>query len=218
MPFDLVLLDDLKGIAERGKELGCSNYVIAKDFSSVKEVEELRKKIAAFFPESKAKFLVCKIVSGNLEREASQYRGKVDFVAALPRDIQGMNLAVNSKSIDFILNPFSGGELLLDTASANVCAQKEKPVAFLFSDFLESRGRSGALLAKNAIMSSSFLRKKGVGVMVFSGATSHSGMRSPEDLGFFLGLFGFPAVEGKKAILFGEKFFGNESQWVGGKK
>jgi len=200
MSFDLILFDDSEEITKLGKELGCAEYIVAKDFSSAKEVEVVKAK----------GFLTCKLVTKNLDKESRAYKGKADFVAALPKDVSFVAQAVNSKAIDFLVQPFSKNEVIFDSAAARLCAEKNKPVFFLFSEFLNTRDKDRALLMKNTMLSSSFMIKRKTKFGVFSGARNDNELRSPKDLSYFATLFGFSQEQASASLKFVEEFFGDE--------
>lgn len=206
MTFDLVLFDDLQSISKMAKELGCSNYVIAGDFPSPKEADELKKR---FQQNKELNLKTCKIFS-TPSKEIAAYKGKADFTAFFPRDISSLNFAVNCRDIDLIIHPFSKNELLLDSASARIVAEREIPIAFLFSEFLVLEERERSLLMKNAMISAQFMQKFGCKAFFFSGARKAQDMRVPEDLAFFAELFCFEKQKITEFMDFEDVFFSGE--------
>jgi RNase P/RNase MRP subunit p30 len=190
MAWEFVFIDEPDEIAKHAEASGCSNYIIACDFPSPKAAEALREKISR--SKGGCTFLTCKLLTSGIQKDAVKYRGKADLIAAMPADLASVGQAVNSAFVDFIVQPFSRESLLLDRPSAGMCARNGKPVAFLFSHFLREEGKAGALLMKNAILTSRFLMNRKAQAVVFSGAAKPAEMRAPEDLPRFLELMGFP--------------------------
>ena len=206
MPFDLVLFDDLPSIGKMAKELGCGNYLIARDFPSPKEADELKRR---FGQNKELNLKACKIFCAP-SKEISAYRGKADFTAFFPRDISSLNFAVNCKDVDLILHPFSKNELLLDSASARIAGERGIPIAFLFSEFLVLEERERSLLMKNAMISAQFMQKFDCKAFFLSGARKAQDMRAPEDMAFFAELFGFEKEKITSFMDFEDVFFKGE--------
>ncbi|MDO8538179.1 MAG: RNase P subunit p30 family protein [archaeon] len=187
---------NLNELIQTAKSLNTKTIILAKNFHSIKEAEELKKKLASF----KFDFKLCHLMLSSNSKQLSQFKNKTDFVAVLGGNVELNKFAVSSKQIDFLLAPVTFGRLSVDTAIARIAAENEKIVIFLFSDFLNSFGLKRMQLFRNAFFSMKLFKKFKVSASIFSGAEYSDELRAVEDLSVFLELLGLNEKQARKII------------------
>ena len=177
---------NLNELIQIAKSLNTKTIILAKNFHSIKEAEDLRKKVSSY----KFDFKLCHLMLSSNSKQLSQFKNKVEFVAVLGGNVELNKFAVSSKQIDFLLAPITFGRLSVDTAIARIAAENDKRIIFLFSDFLNSFGLKRMQLFRNAFFSMKLFKKFKVTSSIFSGAEYLDELRSLEDLSVFLELLG----------------------------
>ncbi|MEW6294927.1 MAG: RNase P subunit p30 family protein [Candidatus Diapherotrites archaeon] len=195
--FDLVFfserISDLKAIAETESRLGNNTVILAKNFHSEKELNELKEKIKGI----NFKFKLCHLITAPEPKELNKFKGKA-LVAVLGGNVTLNKFAVSTKGIDFLLQPCNEGQLSFDTAIAQTAADNGIPIAFAFSQFLEMEGVRRRALFRNYSFTSRLIRKFKLECMMFSGAKGLGQMRSIKDLTSVLVLLGFTREQAER--------------------
>jgi len=204
--IDLVFLtesfNDLKQIKELSAKLGNNSVILAKNFSSEKELLEWKEKAKNLSGE-KFKFAFCHLISKPDSKELGKINS-AEFFAVFGGTIQSNKFAVSSKKIDFLLSPCGNEKLSFDTGIAQDAKDKGTIIGICFSQFLEANSFSRTILMKNYSFTSKILQKYALPCSVFSGAKSLNQLRSAEDLVSMLAFFGF---KGEKIAEARKKFF-----------
>ena len=130
-----------------------------------------------------------------------------DFVAVRGSTPELCSWAANSKGVDLLLQPFSSERCFLDLQTANVLAQNDVYVCFLFGEFLEADGSRLPHLIKNASMCARLCRSAGAKMLFVSGAKNEMQMRASKDLASFAALIGVKKEEALKAVRSGAEDF-----------
>ena len=184
---DLVFYNNslnLNELIQTAKSLNTKTIILAKNFHSIKEAEELQKKLSVY----KFDFKLCHLMLSSNPKQLNQFKNKIELVAVLGGNPELNKFAVSSKQIDFLLAPVTFGRLSVDTAIARTAAENEKLVVFLFSDFLNFQGMKRMQLFRNAFFSMKLFKKFKVSTAIFSGAEYVDELRAVEDLSVFLEL------------------------------
>lgn len=210
--IDLVFFNEklfeLKKIAEIEGKLGNGTTILAKNFSSEKELSELKEKIKKI----EYDFRLCHLMLSPEPRELNKFRGKTEFIAVLGGNVTLNKFAVSTKGIDFLLQPCNEGPLTFDTAIAQTAVDNRIPIAFCFSQFLESEGAKRSSLFRNYFFTAKLLQKFKLNCLVFSGAKYCEQTRSIKNLSCFLVLLGFTKEQAERFTeRFAGEFFGRKS-------
>lgn len=176
--MDLVFFDDAKAIEKYAKKLDLHTVVIAKNFKSLDELSQLRKKLQHSKLESKT----CKLIETNNPKEINRFYKRADMLAAVGGTPTTNKFAASNRRIDLLLQPCGSEKLTFDTGIANLLKQNRIPVGILFSKFLAAKGFNRASLFKNYFFTAKICKKFGIELNIFSGAHNEYELRSPEDL------------------------------------
>jgi len=202
--IDLVFFNerifDLKAIAETESMLGNSAVILAKNFSSEKELKELKEKIER----EKFDFRPCHLITALEPKELNKFKGKA-LVAVLGGNVTLNKFAVSTKGIDFLLQPCTEGPLSFDTAIAQTAEDNGIPIAFTFRQFLEMEGMKRSFLFRNYSFTVRLIKKFKLDCLIFSGAKFYDQMRSIKDSTSLLVLLGFTREQAERLA---EKEFG----------
>jgi len=187
---------DLNELIKTAKALDTNSIILCKNFHSLKELDELRKKLSSL----KFDFQLCHVMLSTNSRQLNQFKNKAEFIAVFGGNPELNKFAVSSKQIDFLLSPVSFGRLSIDTAIARTAAENNSKIVFIFADFLNSFGLKRMQLFKNSFFCMKLLKKFKCTPSIVSGAERIEEMRSMHDLPAFLELLGLNEKQAKKFI------------------
>lgn len=197
--LDLVQFSELKEIERYSKFLGNDSVIVCTD--SEKELEELNKRIR----KSKFQFRSCFILRERDMKSLRKAKSKFDLVAVMGGTPEMNKFAASHKEVDLLINAVDSAKLSFDTAVARTLNDNRVCFGFLFSDFLNVKGRNAALLWKNYFLVVKMLKKFKVNFCLFSGAKDRNGIRAVEDLSSLAIVLGFSGKEANDAIANAEK-------------
>ncbi len=193
---DLVFFDDLKELKKYGKELDNDKIIIAKNFKDEKELKELKGKIK----KESQNFRICKVLEKPDSKELNMFKGKADFIAVMGNSTELNNFAVSARGVDFLLQPVGSGKLEFDSAIARGAAERNVPIAFLFSEYLGAGPFKRTMLFKNSFLAVKLMKRFRANALFFSGAGGVDGLRAVNDLSSFAVLLGFSPEQGKRFV------------------
>lgn len=147
--------------------------VFAKEFSSVKELNE--------FKEENKGIKVCHLLKGTNDREINVFKGKSDFVGIMGGEYKKNAFAVQSKRLDFLFMP-SREWLDFDKQSAVNAKLHGVCVGVFFSYFLNADKVEKQRMFRNYSMIARLCEKTGAEFKVFSGAHNEKELRELKDL------------------------------------
>ncbi|MFH1587996.1 MAG: HD domain-containing protein [Candidatus Diapherotrites archaeon] len=186
--LDLVFFSDLQLLQKNAKKLGIDTYLIAKKFSSVQEIEELRKKIK----KTDFDFRLIAVLDSIDFKELNKLNNKVDFIAVQGGSVELNKFAVQRKEINLLLNPVNRFQPSLDTAIARESFERNAPFVFTWSEFNSLNKLQKAFYLKNFLQAKKLIQKFHVNAFFFSGARNEKELINPKkewkktvmDLGF----------------------------------
>ncbi len=182
--FDLVFFSDLKAVFETTKKLKQKEVIIAKRFSSGKELLDFVQKSK----KEKLAIKFCYLLEKPDEKIDCEIESLSDFFGCVGGTVSANKNAVASKRIDFLFQPVGTQRFEFDSALANTARDSNVSIAVLFSDFLNASQRDLISLFRNYFLLSKICKKAGVPLVVFSGAHKPEEMRAQPDLESFLAL------------------------------
>lgn len=194
--IDLVFFDDLKVLKKYSREFGTDNYIIAKNFKSERELQELKEKIKR----EKLSFTICKILEKANSKELNLFNGKADFIAVRGGTPELNKFAVSSRGVDLLLQPINSGKLGFDVGIARIAAENNVPVAFLFSPYLNATPFQRSMVFKNSFLAVKLMLRFRANALFFSGANEGGELRAVKDLSSFAVLLGFSREQGIRFV------------------
>ncbi|PIN85416.1 MAG: hypothetical protein COV47_02330 [Candidatus Diapherotrites archaeon CG11_big_fil_rev_8_21_14_0_20_37_9] len=172
--------------------------ILCADFTE-QELREINSKKRKF----KTNFYSCKLISKKDNAVLQKFRKLADFIAVDGSSIEMNSWAANQGNV-ILLQPFGSGKNYLDFSTCNLLKQSNVVVAFLFNDFLNSKGFFQSQLFKNAMFCLGLLEKSKVPFFFASGAENEFELRVAKDLAsvpFLLGIKKESAVRSTKSAI-----------------
>jgi uncharacterized protein len=155
MMIDLVLFDDLQLLQKKAIELNINCFIIAKEFSSLNELNELNKRIN----EMDFDFKTCFLLSEVNYKKLNLFKDKVDFIAVQGGSIELNKFAVQRKEVNLLLNPVTEFFPSIDTAIARESKEKNTPMCFSANYFNSLSKLKKAYFFKNALIAVKLINK-----------------------------------------------------------
>ena len=175
--IDLVLFNDLKALQKLALKLETNTYIIAQYFS-IQSLEKIKKEIQ----NTDFDFKLCHILSTEDPAQAKKFKQKVDLIAVLGGKVNLNKFGVTNKNIDLLLCPVTEKKFEFDTAITQTAFENNKPIALLFSQFLDLQGIKRANLFRNYFFALKLCKKFKIPMLFFSGAKNENQLRSPKNL------------------------------------
>lgn len=205
MSIDLVLFDNLKSLSEASKFTETDTYIIAKNFKSKDEITKLREKIKN--EKLKCDFKIAHIIEKANPNELKKFQN-ADFLGVKGGTPETNGFAAAQKKVDFLIQPCTTDKFSFDTGVARLLGEKNTPVIFPFSQFLNAFSKERAMLFKNYIFTAKIMKKFRVNALFFSAANSTNELRCVKNFSAFATLFGFTELQGERfTMTFPEKHF-----------
>ncbi len=195
MNIDLVLFDNLKALSEASEFTETDSYIIAKNFKSKEEISKLRAKIKS--EELKCDFKIAHIIEKPNPNELKKFQN-ADFIGVSGGTPETNGFAAAHKKVDFLIQPCTTDKFAFDTGIARLLGERNTPVIFPFSQFLNAFPKERAMLFKNYIFATKIMKKFKVNALFFSAANNSNELRCVKNFSAFATLFGFTELQGKR--------------------
>jgi len=174
---DIVLFDDLKQLSRARKRLGISCFIIAKEFKSIEELQELKEKAGNI-----KNFRTCMLVKQANEKTIKKFFAKADFIAVFGGNVSKNKFAVSSKQVDFLIAPCTIEKASIDTAIMRIAKENNVSIVFPFREFAIATEFQQSQLLKHYLLVAKLCKRFMVKLLVFSLAKNERELKTKKEL------------------------------------